>query len=180
MVPSPEVCWNYFVSKCQDNLHVVLCMSPAGDTLRRCVPHDETPFALSLPCPGSRMPTRRRCRNFPGIVANTVIDWFFPWPESALEAVARSFMQAKEAKEQPLVPPEQLDAVVGHMVAVHSSVARFSLQFEQELRRVNHITPKNFLDYISTYKKTLAAQRGAAARALRLLRALAHRAPTRP
>ena len=24
---------------------------------------------------------RRRCRNFPGLVNNTVIDWFFPWPE---------------------------------------------------------------------------------------------------
>lgn len=40
-------CWNYFVQKCQDNLHVVLCMSPAGDALRK------------------------RCRSFPGMVNNT-------------------------------------------------------------------------------------------------------------
>jgi dynein heavy chain len=25
-----EQCWNYFISKCRNNLHVVLCMSPAG------------------------------------------------------------------------------------------------------------------------------------------------------
>jgi len=68
LVASPDNCWNHFVSKCRDNLHIVLCMSPAGETLRR------------------------RCRNFPGLVANTVIDWFFPWPESALLAVANHFL----------------------------------------------------------------------------------------
>jgi dynein heavy chain len=43
-------------------------MSPAGDTLRL------------------------RCRNFPGLVSNTSIDWFFPWPEDALSAVASYFL----------------------------------------------------------------------------------------
>mmetsp|Transcript_39360 Transcript_39360/g.37804 ORF Transcript_39360/g.37804 Transcript_39360/m.37804 type:complete len:250 (+) Transcript_39360:3850-4599(+) len=59
-----EFRWQYFVNKCRDNLHVVLAMSPAGDTLRI------------------------RCRNFPGLVSSTNIDWFFPWPEEALSAVA--------------------------------------------------------------------------------------------
>lgn len=37
MVVTKENKWNYFVDKCRDNLHVVLAMSPAGDTLRiRC------------------------------------------------------------------------------------------------------------------------------------------------
>lgn len=40
--PSKESVWQYFVNKCADNLHVVLGMSPVGDTLRT------------------------RCRNFPG------------------------------------------------------------------------------------------------------------------
>ena len=52
--------WQYFVTKCRERLHIVLAMSPAGDTLRL------------------------RCRNFPGLVSNTIIDWFFPWPEDAL------------------------------------------------------------------------------------------------
>lgn len=41
--------WQYFVRKCASNLHIVLCMSPVGDTLRT------------------------RCRNFPGLVNNTSI-----------------------------------------------------------------------------------------------------------
>jgi len=48
--------YNYFLEKVRDNLHIVLSLSPAGDALRI------------------------RCRNFPGLVSNTNIDWFFPWP----------------------------------------------------------------------------------------------------
>lgn len=31
---------------------------------------------------------RSRCRNYPGIVNSTTIDWMFPWPYQALHAVA--------------------------------------------------------------------------------------------
>ena len=57
LVATKESCWAYYVQKCRNNLHVVLAMSPVGETLRT------------------------RCRNFPGMVNNTVIDWFEPWPE---------------------------------------------------------------------------------------------------
>lgn len=40
--PSKESVWQYFVNKSANNLHIVLGMSPVGDTLRT------------------------RCRNFPG------------------------------------------------------------------------------------------------------------------
>lgn len=52
-----DACWSAYVDKCRANLHVVLAMSPVGEALRT------------------------RCRNFPGLVNNTVIDWFEPWPE---------------------------------------------------------------------------------------------------
>lgn len=57
LLATKESCWAYYVQKCRNNLHVVLAMSPVGETLRT------------------------RCRNFPGMVNNTVIDWFEPWPE---------------------------------------------------------------------------------------------------
>ncbi len=63
-----ESIWQYFITKCSNNLHIVLAMSPVGDTLRT------------------------RCRNFPGLVNNCIIDWFMPWPEQALFAVATSFL----------------------------------------------------------------------------------------
>ena len=61
--------WNYFVEKVRDNLHIVLCMSPAGDALRK------------------------RCRNFPGLVSSTGIDWFYAWPREALVSVADAYLE---------------------------------------------------------------------------------------
>ncbi|KAJ3055760.1 Dynein heavy chain 10, axonemal [Rhizophlyctis rosea] len=129
VVQTRENMWQYFVNKCSDNLHVVLCMSPQGDKLRE------------------------RCRSFPGLVNNTMIDWFPPWPEQALLAVADAFLQ------EQLIPAEQRPAIVQHMVSVHLSVGDASSDFLQKYRRANYVTPKNYLDYISTYNKLLADNR---------------------
>eukprot|EP00741_Cyanophora_paradoxa_P015322 tig00000194_g14791.t1 len=126
---SKENCWNYFVNRCRDNLHIVLAMSPIGETLRR------------------------RCRNFPGLVNNTVIDWFTAWPEQALISVATVFL------EQEDLPVEMRPEIVSHMVLVHETVARKSVQFQEQLRRVNHVTPKNYLDFIQNYRKGLRENR---------------------
>ena len=48
--------------------------------------------------------------------------------------------------------------MVGHIVHVHSSVGRFSAEFKQKLRRVNHVTPKNYLDFINRYTDLLSQQ----------------------
>ncbi|XP_044777260.1 dynein axonemal heavy chain 10 isoform X1 [Neomonachus schauinslandi] len=121
-----ESVWQYFVNKSANNLHIVLGMSPVGDTLRT------------------------RCRNFPGLVNNTGIDWFMPWPSQALHAVAKSFLGTN-----PMIPVENTDSVVEHVVLVHKSVGEFSKQFLQKLRRSNYVTPKNYLDFINTYSKLL-------------------------
>ncbi|XP_054939143.1 dynein axonemal heavy chain 10-like isoform X1 [Physeter macrocephalus] len=118
--------WQYFVNKSAGNLHIVLGMSPVGDTLRT------------------------RCRNFPGLVNNTGIDWFMPWPSQALHAVAKSFLGTN-----PLIPVENMEDLVEHVVLVHESVGEFSKQFLQKLRRSNYVTPKNYLDFINTYSKLL-------------------------
>ncbi|KAJ3321068.1 Dynein heavy chain 10, axonemal [Boothiomyces sp. JEL0866] len=129
LAQTKEVMWQYFVNKCADNLHIVLCMSPQGDKLRE------------------------RCRSFPGLVNNTMIDWFPPWPEQALYSVANAFLKDEG------IPAENRSAIVTHMVGVHLSVGVFSLEFLQKYRRANYVTPKNYLDYISTYNKLLQDNR---------------------
>ncbi|XP_071619148.1 dynein axonemal heavy chain 10 isoform X2 [Heliangelus exortis] len=124
--PSKESVWQYFLSRCASNLHIVLGMSPVGDSLRTW------------------------CRNFPGLVNNTGIDWFLPWPPQALYAVAESFVGNNKR-----VPSENSTSVIEHMVMVHESVGDFSKRFMQKLRRSNHVTPKNYLDFIHTYPKLL-------------------------
>ncbi|MED6232426.1 Dynein heavy chain 10, axonemal, partial [Ataeniobius toweri] len=120
--PSKASLWQYFVNKSANNLHIVLGMSPVGDTLRT------------------------RCRNFPGLMNNTVIDWFLPWPPQALQAVAHSFLG-----ENPMIPDAHSEAVIGHVCMVHTCVKDYSKLFLQKLRRCNHVTPKNYLDFINTY-----------------------------
>ncbi|XP_051514176.1 dynein axonemal heavy chain 10 [Myxocyprinus asiaticus] len=124
--PSKESLWQYFVNKSANNLHIVLAMSPVGDTLRT------------------------RCRNFPGLVNNTGIDWFSPWPLQALHAVAKSFLG-----ESPMIPECHAEAVMDHVCKVHSSVGEYSKLFQQTLRRSNYVTPKNYLDFIGTYSMLL-------------------------
>eukprot|EP00954_Amorphochlora_amoebiformis_P007945 615608-Amorphochlora_amoeboformis.AAC.1 len=46
------------------------------------------------------------------------------------------------------------------MVNVHLSVQEYSKRFLAELRRSNHVTPKNYLDYINAYRSTLREKLG--------------------
>ncbi|RYY37981.1 hypothetical protein EON62_00755, partial [archaeon] len=139
MYDTKENCWSYFVNKCRNNLHLVLAMSPSGDALRR------------------------RCRNFPGLVSNTVIDWFFAWPKDALYRVAENFIK------EEVLPDENRADITQHMVHVHQSVVTASKRFEVELRRHNYVTPKNYLDFISNYRSQLAHQRKLLAARIRRL-----------
>ena len=90
----------------------------------------------------------RRCRNFPGMVNNSSIDWLFAWPEEALLAVATELI----TPDNPLVPAEFRQQIIEHHVDVHKSVIDVSHDFVMTLRRQNYVTPKNFLDFISTYQ----------------------------
>ena len=118
--------WNYFLDTCAKNLHVCLSMSPEGDALRN------------------------RCRNFPGIVGSTTIDWVFPWPQQALFAVARVFLA-----DHPKIPEIYRDPIISHVVHVHQSVSFYTAEFALKLRRKNFVTPKHYLDYINTYLKLI-------------------------
>ncbi|GMF23629.1 unnamed protein product [Phytophthora lilii] len=125
LVETNESCWRFYVNLCRQNLHVILAMSPSGSTLRT------------------------RCRNFPGLVSATVIDWFFAWPEDALRNVAQYFL-AEEA-----IPEESREQVTNHLVHAHLRVVRVAHQFGEELRRHYYVTPKNYLDFISNYRLQL-------------------------
>ena len=91
--------WNFFLEKTRNNLHIVLAMSPAGSTLRL------------------------RCRNFPGLISNTSIDWFFAWPEEALVSVCDFYLKDVD------LPEKHRDNIVNHIVYVHMSVQEYSKEF---------------------------------------------------
>lgn len=57
--------------------------------------------------------------------------------------------------KNPRIPPEHFQSVIDHIVMVHESVGSFSKKFLEKLRRINHVTPKNYLDFLNTYAKLL-------------------------
>ena len=54
-----------------------------------------------------------------------------------------------------MVPEEHKDAVIAYVDKVHESVGDYSRLFLQKLRRLNYVTPKNYLDFVNTYTKLL-------------------------
>lgn len=121
---------SYFLDKIRRNLKVVLCFSPVGDTMRI------------------------RSRKFPGIINNTSIDWFHPWPHEALIDVAFRFLEEIE------FPTEEIRQSISlNMAKVHSSIDQANEKFLKLERRYNYTTPKSFLELIDFYKKLLSEKR---------------------
>lgn len=65
---TPLALYSFFIERVRQNLHVVLVMSPIGDSFRA------------------------RLRMFPSVVNCCTIDWFTAWPPDALERVAHTFL----------------------------------------------------------------------------------------
>ena len=124
---TPEARISYFVSKVKRNLHVVFAFSPVGDIFRI------------------------RARRFPGLVNNTVIDQFHPWPRDALVSVAERFLEDVEMSG----PSDIKQNLAMHMAEEHLSVADMSRHFLETQRRYNYVTPKSFLELISFFKYLL-------------------------
>ncbi|XP_066582837.1 dynein axonemal heavy chain 10 [Prorops nasuta] len=125
---SREAAWSCFERSCTDNLRVALSMSPSGDKLRN------------------------RCRDYPGLLNCTTIDWMFSWPEQALLAVG-------SVRLREVLPEEMRDLIVKHAVHVHLSVGEYSKEYMRKLRRFNYATPKHYLDFVNTYMDLLTVGR---------------------
>lgn len=111
-----------FIDRVRSYLHICLCMSPVGETLRV------------------------RCRQFPSLVNCCTLDWFGRWPEEALLFVSSEFL-----KELPDCSKEVIASLAEMCMKIHTSVEDMSEQFFESLRRKVYTTPKSYLDLISLY-----------------------------
>jgi len=84
---------NLFVARVRENLHICLCMSPVGDTLRV------------------------RCRQFPSLINCCTLDWFARWPEEALLFVSTEFL-----KEVPDITENVRSGLAEMCMKIHISV----------------------------------------------------------
>ena len=124
-----ENCWSWFIDKVRQNLHMTLCFSPVGDALRK------------------------RARQFPALVNCTVIDWFQPWPQDALQNVADSFLKSVELDEAIR------ESIVKFMPFSFEIVNELSAKLFEQERRYVYTTPKSFLELIKLYTTMLSNKR---------------------
>ncbi|KAK1118887.1 hypothetical protein K0M31_014657 [Melipona bicolor] len=117
-----------YVKTVRNNLHVVITMSPIGETFRA------------------------RIRQFPALVNCCTIDWFCPWPEAALQSVAMRFLADIQDES---ITEDILKSIVRMCQYMHSSVIDASDLFLKELSRHNYVTPTSYLELLSGYGNLL-------------------------
>ncbi|KAI8853504.1 dynein heavy chain, N-terminal region 2-domain-containing protein [Chytridium lagenaria] len=122
--------YDFFLERVRTNLHVVLCMSPVGDSFRN------------------------RLRMFPSLVNCTTIDWFSEWPEDALTEVALKYLDGIDLGSENI-----RKGVAQVFVSVHTSVVETSKKMRVELRRYNYVTPINYLELVAGYRELLRDKR---------------------
>ncbi|CAI5672498.1 unnamed protein product [Oreochromis niloticus] len=129
---TPDSLFSYLIERVRNNLHIVLCLSPVGE------------------------PFRNRILQYPALVNCTTIDWFCEWPKDALLEVAERYLDGMELGSMEGIQTN----VASIFVTTHQSVAQVSQRMKLELRRQNYVTPTNYLELVSGYKKLLAEKRG--------------------
>lgn len=119
-----------FNERVRERLHITLCMSPVGDSLRV------------------------RCRMFPSLVNCCTLNWFDRWPEQALLYVSSEFLKEVD------LPNEEVRKSLSQMcMLIHTTVEEKSAEFYEKLRRKVYTTPKSYLDLIHLYVSSLEQKR---------------------
>lgn len=116
--------WEIFVGSIQRNLHIVLCMSPLGEVMRR------------------------RLRQFPSLANCCTIDWFTDWPIQALSAVAKHYLKREIMQNTP----EKLENAINLCVYFHETVKELSVEYLKEFKRYNYVTPSHYLLLLQNVK----------------------------
>lgn len=126
---SPDAINEWFFNRVKDNLHLSICMSPVGETIKSYF------------------------RQYPALINNTTIDWFMAWPEEALIEVAHKFLNNID------LPDEKRTGLANLCGFTHATTQKEALRMEKELKRVFYVTPTNFIELLKGFDKILAAKR---------------------
>jgi len=115
-----------FIENCKAKIHFVICLSPIGDGFRK------------------------RILTFPSLVSCTNIDWYLPWPEEALNSVAKFYLDGTKEIDKSV-----FDSIINICVDMQNRVIAYSNKYYQELRRHNYVTPMSFIELLNIFKNLL-------------------------
>ena len=173
-----ELCWEYFLRRVQDNLHTVLCVSPAAEPVEAWV------------------------RRFPSVAAAGVVDWVRAWPHRALVGVAERILreegveeeeEAEEGEEEeedeaasaeaqqggdeeegdlaaqaaggtpaapaPTTPAQQQRRAASLLADAQGLFLELAAELRRATGRAAHATPRTLMDAATCYKGLLAGRR---------------------
>ena len=122
---TPTETFEFFIDECKKNLHMVICMSPIGSGLRD------------------------RIRSFPALVNCCTIDWFFPWPEDGLIAVAQQSLTGMGLEES------LTNHVIDQCMQFQVQAQALTKRYQDEMKKFNYVTPTSYLELITTFKSLL-------------------------
>lgn len=125
---SPLQVFSYFVNRCKQKLHIILCFSPIGSSFRT------------------------RIRLYPSLVNCCTIDWFEAWPENALEMVAEKYVTSLD------VPDDVKSSVVGACKHFHVVARDTSIEFYKATGRITYVTSASYLELIKSFTDLTTAK----------------------
>ncbi|XP_021930622.1 dynein heavy chain 12, axonemal isoform X3 [Zootermopsis nevadensis] len=120
--------FSFFISRCKQKLHIVLCFSPIGASFRS------------------------RLRLYPSFINCCTIDWFLTWPEEALEMVALRYMTDLNVSD------DVKKAAVIACRYLHVSMRSVSDTFFMQEGRKTYITSAAYIDLIRSYTELTNAK----------------------
>ncbi|ESN93529.1 hypothetical protein HELRODRAFT_194054 [Helobdella robusta] len=126
---TPISLFNMFIEQCRDNFHIVLVMSPIGDSFRN------------------------RLRKFPALINCCTIDWLQIWPQDALRAVATQFLRDLD------LDSDTKESCINLCMQFHLTTIELSKSFQLQLGRHSYVTPTSYLGLISTFLDILNKKR---------------------
>ncbi|OAF69166.1 Axonemal beta dynein heavy chain 2 [Intoshia linei] len=120
-----------FMENVKDNLHIILCVSPIGESFRN------------------------RIRKFPALINCTTIDWINDLSDESLSQVAYEYIETIEDENVQKVKKN-----LSHLFTyVHKTAKEYSIKMNNEIKRKTYITQKNYLDLAAGYKRLLYEKR---------------------
>lgn len=149
MLDSHDELYRWFTSQVARNLHVVFTMNPPSGGLAS------------------------RAATSPALFNRCVLDWFGDWSDQAFYQVGFEFTNTLDldaagytapanfptAYRQLSVPPVHRTAVVNALVHVHQSMYESNARLARRQGRVNHATPRHYLDFVNQYVRLFNEKR---------------------
>lgn len=120
---SPAEVFSFFVNRCRQNVHIILCFSPIGNALRSQI------------------------RLFPSLTNCCTIDWFDAWPDDALEMVASKFIGDIDFPDDLSAP------ILATCRYLHASAHEANSRYCQETGSRTYVTSASYLELVRCFVK---------------------------